>query len=381
MCFLAGTQLKPDSLLVPPGCSDGLAAQLKASTLKAAGHRPLPWLLSIPVLVLIFLLHIAALVPLAVAIYGLYYGATVSGGVAGNFGSSQQCLHAALPLRTAACRKWIRGGIVASAISPWALRASGVMYAMLMVATKWCLLGRIAPGHGLGARSFWWRLRFDVFQTLQAGPLLSSALGLAQSNLLFPLYLRSLGARCGLHSYISGLQTNAHDLLKFGEGLVIDSFNSAITISEASAEHVTMEDGASMGNYVWLMPGTVVGAQAVLGNATYLQPGKHVPSGSISMGSQLLRPGQDIETGSLLSDTACPATNQSVKPQDSSATIKTTTADGLERIKKDSQLPFWAFSMLNLAVSLLSPMFQNIQVSISLWRKRKFSTKSQGSYQ
>ncbi|KAK9838807.1 hypothetical protein WJX74_003722 [Apatococcus lobatus] len=354
-----GMRVEPDSLLAPPGCCGGLTAQPKATELKATGARPLPWLLSIPALVLVFFLHLAALIPLVVAIYGLYYGATVSGGISNNFGSSQQCLHSALPLRNAVCRKWIRGGIVASAISPWALRASGLLYALLMVASKWCLLGRIAPGKGISARGLWWYLRFDLFQTLQAGPLLGFALALAHSNLLFPLYLRCLGARCGLHSYIAGLHTNAHDLLEIGDGLIIDSFNTAITVSSAAAHPVTVADGASMGNYGWLMPGAVVAPTAVLGNAAFLPPDKHVPPGSTTMGSQLLRPGQDIESGSLKADTDASAVSRSARTPHGKSSTNTAEASDPAR---EGQLSFWLFSSLNLAGSLVSPLFQNIQI-------------------
>ncbi len=332
-------------------------AQFKISQFKATGERRLPWLASFPALGLVFFLHIAALIPLAVGIYGVYYGATVTGGVSANFGSSQQCLHSALPLLDATCRKWIRGGVVASAVSPWALRASGVVYALLMIAAKWCMLGRIAPGKGISGRSLWWRIRFDLFQTLQAGPLLDIALGLASSTILFPLYLRSLGARCGLRNYISVFQTNAHDLLRIGKNVVIDSGNSAVAISSDAADPVTIDDGASLGNYVWLMPGANAAPAAVLGNAAYLRPGQHVPASSTTMGSQLLRPGHDIETGSLEADVMTQSTTGVSPAAGSVGTASSNAGEASGPCTCRPALHSGLFSSLTLArESVLSPV-------------------------
>lgn len=160
---------------------------------------------------------------------------------------------------------WVRIVVMAMSLVPAYLVFAVAL--MLLSASAMRLLGWRTPA---GAE---WRIADLEWPLLRWGCYLVSthlvrvfAGALLRATPLWTMYLRWNGARVGRRVFVNSLQVMDHDLLEFGDGVVI---GSAAHLSGHTVEHGVVKTGAvRLGRNVTIGVGSVIGIDVEIGEET-----------------------------------------------------------------------------------------------------------------
>ncbi|MFK7742820.1 MAG: amino acid adenylation domain-containing protein [Planctomycetota bacterium] len=140
--------------------------------------------------------------------------------------------------------------------------AAGGVLAMLVLVTKWLLLGRVKPGtHGLWSA---WCCRWD-FLYMAWGMLAHGPLAPFAGTLWLPMYLRAMGMRIGKRVVLAGsfAQVVDPDMLTVEDGATVDPMFQAHTFEDRVLKigPVRIRKNATVGRAAVLFYGTNIGAR------------------------------------------------------------------------------------------------------------------------
>jgi non-ribosomal peptide synthetase-like protein len=164
---------------------------------------------------------------------------------------------------------------------PWLSLAAGAVLALLVLLTKWLLLGRVRAGtHGLW--SMWcgrWDFLYMAWGMLAHGPLSPLA-----GTLLLPWYLRAMGMRIGRRVVLAGsfAQVVDPDMLTVADGATIDPMFQAHTFEDRVLKIGPIHIGQN----------ATVGRASVLFYGTNIEPRCTVAPHSVVMKNETLSAGR-----------------------------------------------------------------------------------------
>ena len=172
--------------------------------------------------------------------------------------------------------------VVAVLLAGPVLAAGGVVAAVVTVAAKWALVGRVRVGaHPLWSSFVWRNELADTFVEVLAAPWF--ARGVAGTPLL-NVWFRALGARIGRGVWCETYWLPETDLVDLGDGATVNQgsvvqthlFHDRIM----SLDTVTLDAGATLGPHGVILPAAALGAASTVGPASLVMRGEVVPPAS-----------------------------------------------------------------------------------------------------
>ncbi|MFC7430900.1 MULTISPECIES: Pls/PosA family non-ribosomal peptide synthetase [unclassified Agrococcus] len=182
------------------------------------------------------------------------------------------------------------GGLVATALlAPLLLMALGVVAALVAVAAKWLLVGRIREGeHPLWSGFVWRNELADAYLELLAARWFA---GPASGTAAMVVWLRMLGVRVGRGVWCDSYWLPEADLVVLGDGATVNAgcvvqthlFHDRVL----SLGTVTLEAGATLGPNSVILPAATLGRHATVGPASLVMRGELVPSRTRWLGNPI----------------------------------------------------------------------------------------------
>ncbi|WP_240645728.1 Pls/PosA family non-ribosomal peptide synthetase [Georgenia sp. SYP-B2076] len=175
---------------------------------------------------------------------------------------------------------WL-GGIV--------LLAAGAVAALVTIAAKWLLVGRVRPGEHPLWSSFVWRGELaDTFTEMLAAPFFADA---ATGTVALVWWLRGMGSRIGRGVWCQTYWLPEADLVRLGRGASVGPgcvvqthlFHDRIM----SLDTVTLAGGATLGPHGVILPASTLGAGSCVGPASLVMRGEGVPAGTRWVGNPI----------------------------------------------------------------------------------------------
>ncbi|MCL2543136.1 MAG: amino acid adenylation domain-containing protein [Nocardioidaceae bacterium] len=190
-------------------------------------------------------------------------------------------LYAGVVLATiaAAGRGGVRNGVLAVATLGLSLVLAGMVAALVAVAAKWLLVGRVRVGSHPLWSSFVWRNELaDTFVESVATPWFA---GLATGSPLLSLWFRAMGARIGRGVWCETYWLPEPDLVDLGAGSTVNQGSVVQTHlfhdRLLATDSVRVRRGATLGPNSVILPAAVVGRHATVGPVSLVMRGETVP--------------------------------------------------------------------------------------------------------
>ncbi|MEU5403205.1 Pls/PosA family non-ribosomal peptide synthetase [Streptomyces sp. NPDC005963] len=183
----------------------------------------------------------------------------------------------------------VRLGPLAALFGGLLLLLCGAVAALLAITAKWLLVGAFKPGgHPLWSAFVWRDELADSFVESLAVPWL---VGPVPGSPLMPLWLRCLGARLGRGVWCESYWLPEPDLVRVGAGASINRgcvvqthlFHDRIM----RLDTIALGAGTTLGPHAIVLPGAVIGQQAVIGPASLVMSGERVPGDSAWLGNPI----------------------------------------------------------------------------------------------
>ena len=182
---------------------------------------------------------------------------------------------------------------------------SPFVYMAAAILVKWCIIGRFQPGPR-NTSSQWQLMRHWLAATLFSRQNMQDVSELVGRHyeLVSCLY-RLLGARVGKRVFWPGHQpvfSGEFDLLEIGDDVVFGSRSSIFCTTSDSCEKVILCAGSNVSDNCVVLPGSIIGKNAVLGSNSVCPEGWYLPEASIWFGSKECEPvcldkGVDVDMG------------------------------------------------------------------------------------
>lgn len=188
------------------------------------------------------------------------------------------CLHLGVVAGTLAVAG--EHGVAAGALAvPVLLWAAGLLAAVVAVAAKWLLVGRVRAGSHPLWSSFVWRNELaDTFVEVVATPWFA---GLATGSPLITTWFRAMGARVGRGVWCESYWLPETDLVELGDGATVNQgsvvqthlFHDRLLATDA----VRLRRGATLGPNSVVLPAATLGKHATVGPVSLVMRGETVP--------------------------------------------------------------------------------------------------------
>ncbi len=158
--------------------------------------------------------------------------------------------------------------------------AAGIVAALLTVAAKWILIGRVRAGEHALWTSFVWRNELaDTFVELLAAPWFS---GITQGTAALNVWLRLMGAKIGDGVWCDTYWLPETDLVELEDGATVNHgcvvqthlFHDRVL----AIDKVRLRAGATLGPHSVILPGASIGRHATVGPVSLVMRGEGVPS-------------------------------------------------------------------------------------------------------
>lgn len=185
---------------------------------------------------------------------------------------------------------WTWVGLVAAAlVAPLLLLAVGIVSALIAVAAKWALVGRIREGeHPLWSGFVWRNELADTFLELLAARWFA---GPASGTVAMVVWLRMLGVRVGRGVWCDTYWLPEADLVVLGDGATVNAgcvvqthlFHDRVL----SLGTVRVDAGATLGPNSVILPAATLGRHATVGPASLVMRGELVPSRTRWLGNPI----------------------------------------------------------------------------------------------
>lgn len=185
---------------------------------------------------------------------------------------------------------WTWAGLVGAVlVAPLLLMAVGIVSALVAVAAKWVLVGRIREGeHPLWSGFVWRNELADAFLELLAARWFA---GPASGTAAMVVWLRMLGVRVGRGVWCDTYWLPEADLVVLGDGATVNAgcvvqthlFHDRVL----SLGTVTIDAGATLGPNSVILPAATLGRHATVGPASLVMRGELVPSRTRWLGNPI----------------------------------------------------------------------------------------------
>ncbi|MFI6938762.1 Pls/PosA family non-ribosomal peptide synthetase [Streptomyces sp. NPDC050418] len=178
---------------------------------------------------------------------------------------------------------------LAALLSGLVLLAAGALACLLSIAAKWALVGRHRTGeHPLWCGFVWRNELADTFVEMLAVPWLA---GSVPGTPVMNLWLRGLGARIGRGVWCESYWLPETDLVTLeaatsvNRGCVLQThlFHDRILRTDT----VVLREGATLGPGGIVLPGSEVGARSTLGPASLVMAGESLPADTRWLGNPI----------------------------------------------------------------------------------------------
>lgn len=180
------------------------------------------------------------------------------------------------------------------------------VYMAVAIVIKWTIIGKFQPGPR-DITSQWQLMRHWLAAKLFSRENMQEVTDMLGRHYetISTLY-RLLGARVGKRIFWPGHQpvfSGEFDLLEIGDDVVFGSRTSIIASTIETCEKVIFCAGANISDNTVVLPGSIIGKNAVLGSNTVCPAGRYLPESSIWIGSKggepvALEAGTEAEYGS-----------------------------------------------------------------------------------
>ena len=186
---------------------------------------------------------------------------------------------------------------LAAALGGAVLLAAGALAALITVAAKRVLVGRIRPGEHPLWSSFIWRNEVaDTFTEFLAAPWFARA---AAGTPALVWFLRAMGARIGRGAWVESYWLPEADLVTLGDGAAVNRgcvvqthlFHDRVM----ALDEVVLDDGATLGPNSVVLPAARLGEGTTVGAGSLVMRGEHLPGGTWWLGNPVSpwrRPGR-----------------------------------------------------------------------------------------
>lgn len=195
------------------------------------------------------------------------------------------------------------GGVALTLVTVWAhshwwvallvagpvLWLAGLAGALLAVAAKWLLVGRLTPGgHPLWSSFVWRNELADTFVEVIAAPWFATHV---TGSPLLPVWFKLLGAHIGKGVWIDSYWLPETDLVTLGDGATVN----AGTVVQTHLFHdrllaldtVTLKRGATLGPHSVILPAATLGRHATVGPVSLVMRGESVPDKTAWIGNPI----------------------------------------------------------------------------------------------
>ncbi len=169
------------------------------------------------------------------------------------------------------------------------LLAGGVCAAIVTIAAKWLIVGRLrVDEHPLWSSFVWRNEVVDAFVEMVAAPWFAHA---ASGTAALNAFLRALGAQIGRGVWCETYWLPEPDLVRLGDGVSVNRgcvvqthlFHDRIM----RMDRVELADGSTLGPHCVILPAASLGRGTVIGPASLVMRGEAVPAGTRWIGNPI----------------------------------------------------------------------------------------------
>jgi non-ribosomal peptide synthetase-like protein len=169
------------------------------------------------------------------------------------------------------------------------LATAGLAAALVTVAAKWALVGRLRPGNHPLWSSFVWRNELaDTFVEVLAAPWFARAVG---GTPLLNAWFRAMGARIGRGVWCETYWLPEPDLVVLQDGATVNQGSVLQTHlfhdRMLSLDTVTLRRGATLGPNSVILPAATLGRHATVGPVSLVMRGESVPDKTTWIGNPI----------------------------------------------------------------------------------------------
>mmetsp|Transcript_40920 Transcript_40920/g.98685 ORF Transcript_40920/g.98685 Transcript_40920/m.98685 type:complete len:1679 (-) Transcript_40920:120-5156(-) len=237
------------------------------------------------------------------------------------------------------------------------------LYMVGALFVKWAIIGEFKEGHR-DSSSQWDRMRHSLVSTLFSRENIQNVTDLLGRHYeLTSIFYRLLGAKVGKRVFWPGHQpifAGEFDLLEIGDDVVFGSRSVVYTTTTHSCEKVVFCAGANISDNTIVLPGSIIGKNAVLGSNTTCPAGRYLAPETTWVGSRAGEPilldatGDDGDDGVLYS--------ANVKPSDLEMVGDETTLRPFGRAVYGGKanylvLPGWSMALISIAYEAMTTCF------------------------
>ncbi|WP_447924638.1 Pls/PosA family non-ribosomal peptide synthetase [Georgenia muralis] len=178
---------------------------------------------------------------------------------------------------------------LAAALGGLVLLAAGAVAALVTVAVKWLVVGRVRAGEHPLWSSFVWRGELaDTFTEVLAAPFFADAVA---GTVALVWWLRAMGARIGRGVWCQTYWLPEADLVHLGDGAAVGPgcvvqthlFHDRVM----ALDTVTLADGATLGPHGVILPAAALEDGATVGPASLVLRGERVPPATRWVGNPI----------------------------------------------------------------------------------------------
>jgi non-ribosomal peptide synthetase-like protein len=183
-----------------------------------------------------------------------------------------------------------RGGVVAAVLLAGpVLVAAGLVAAVVAVAAKWLLVGRVRPGtHPLWSSFVWRNELADTFVETLAAPWFARAVA---GTPVLSVWFRAMGARIGRGVWCETYWLPETDLVDLRDGATVNQGTVVQTHlfhdRMLSLDKVTLRRGATLGPNSVILPAATLGRHATVGPVSLVMRGESVPAKTTWIGNPI----------------------------------------------------------------------------------------------
>lgn len=179
--------------------------------------------------------------------------------------------------------------VVALVVAGPALAVAGAVAAVLTIAAKWALVGRMRPGtHPLWSSFVWRNELADTFVEVLAAPWFAHAVA---GTPVLNVWFRALGAAIGRGVWIETHWLPETDLVVLGDGATVNQGTVVQTHlfhdRMLALDMVTLKRGATLGPNSVILPAATLGRNAVVGPVSLVMRGETLPDKTLWIGNPI----------------------------------------------------------------------------------------------
>jgi non-ribosomal peptide synthetase-like protein len=169
------------------------------------------------------------------------------------------------------------------------LALAGLCAALVAVAAKWLLIGRLRPGaHPLWSSFVWRNELADTFVEVVAAPWFARAVA---GTPLLNVWFRLMGAKIGRGVWCETYWLPETDLVELGDGATVNQGTVVQTHlfhdRMLSMDRVVLKRGATLGPNSVILPAATLGRHATVGPVSLVMRGESVPDKTVWIGNPI----------------------------------------------------------------------------------------------